>query len=336
MTSAQSQKAQSQKAQWQIAGWRLAKACAIAGLWAILCFFLVEWARPDSGFVTVSFTMIQPAAICAFIAYVGDPLGKRSRGYYALVPILSAFGMVFVSYFVLHEGMACIVMLAPLWILSGLGGTLFTYMLRQRDDDERVDDTFAAHGLLVLPMLALMVESAIPVPVDHRTVTREVIIDAPADTIWPMMEGIGAVEPGSGQWNVTQDVIGIPRPARAWLDGEGLGAVRHAAWDRGVVFQEVITDWQPGHRLGWRFDFAQSSGWEITDPHLRPDGPYMRILSGGYELELLDDGRHILRLSTEYEAQTHFNGYAALWGELFLGDIHSNVLAVIKQEAERR
>ncbi|MEL1251617.1 hypothetical protein [Aurantiacibacter gilvus] len=60
----------------------------------------------------------------------------------------------------------------------------------------------------------------------------------------------------------------------------------------------------------------------------------MRIETGGYELERLPDGRHLLRLHTTYAAQTHFNGYAALWGELFLGDIQANVLEVIRQRAE--
>lgn len=87
-------------------------------------------------------------------------------------------------------------------------------------------------------------------------------------------------------------------------------------------------------RIGWRFDFAGSRGWDITDPHLRPDGPYMRIETGGYELERLPDGKHVLRLHTTYAAQTHFNGYASLWGELFLGDIQANVLEVIRQRVE--
>ncbi|APE27722.1 hypothetical protein BMF35_a0893 [Aurantiacibacter gangjinensis] len=315
---------------------RFMSACLIAAVWAVACFFFVEWARPDNGVVTVSFTMIQPAAICAFIAYIGDPMAVRSRRYYAMVPIVSAVGMVLVSIFVLQEGAVCIAMLAPLWILSGLAGALFTWMLRTRDDGEPVAETFRAHGLLVIPLVALFLESMIPVPVDHRTVSRDIVIDAPAEAIWPMMEGIGTVRRDAGIWNISQNVIGLPRPAYAHLHGEGVGARREAAWDRGVVFDEVITRWEPGRHLGWDFDFRQSAGWEITDPHLRPDGPYMRILSGGYELQPLGDGRHRLRLYTDYEAQTHFNGYAALWGELFLGDIHDNVLAVIKQEAERR
>lgn len=314
--------------------WQLAKGCMVAGIWAVLCFFLVEWARPDSGVVTISFTMIQPAAICAFIAWIGDPFARRGKTYHAMIPVLSAVGMVLVSVLVLQEGAVCIAMLAPLWILSGLVGSFAVYTLRDRKDDAGLHNTFAVHGLLVLPMLALLVEGVVPVPLEHRTVTRDIVIEAPAEAIWPMMEGMGTVSPEAGQWNVTQSVIGIPRPRQAWLEGAGLGAVRHAAWDRGVAFSEVITGWHPKERLDWRFDFANSRGWEITDPHLRPDGPYIRIIDGGYALEPLGNGKHRLTLHTRYAAQTHFNGYAALWGELLLGDIQSNVLAVIRQAVE--
>jgi hypothetical protein len=32
--------------------------------------------------------------------------------------------------------------------------------------------------------------------------------------------------------------------------------------------------------------------------------------------------------------KTRLNGYAALWGELFLGDLESNLLALVKGRAE--
>ena len=125
-----------------------------------------------------------------------------------------------------------------------------------------------------------------------------------------------------------------PRPAFAQLEGEGPGARREARWYEGVVFHEEVTDWQPGRHLGWRFDFAESDGWDVTDPHLHPDGPTMIIRDGYYRMTPLTGERTRLTLVTRYDAHTFFNNYAALWGEVFLGDIHANVLAVIRQRAE--
>lgn len=319
----------------RLAAKRIALALAVAAGWAILSYMLVDAVRPDEGFVTVSFAIIQPAAINAFVAVVGDPLRRRRLRFYLLVPLVTAAGMIAVSIFVLQEGAVCIAMLSPLWVMFGMAGTFIAWKLRPRETEvDQAGDTFKAHGLLVLPLLAMVVEAQLPVPVERYTVTREVVIDAPAEAIWPMMQGMGEVAPDEGQWNVSQSVIGLPRPQSAHLLGEGPGATRNARWQRGVAFSEVVTDWQPEARIGWRFDFAGSTGWDITDPHLRPDGPYMRIETGGYTLERLPDGKHVLRLHTTYAAQTHFNGYAAPWGELFLGDIQANVLEVIRQRAE--
>lgn len=313
---------------------RIILASGVAAAWAIGCYWLVMWVRPE-GVVSASFALVQPAAICAFIGWVADPHRVRSLRFHMAIPWLSAVGMIVVSIFVLREGAVCILMLSPLWILSGTVGSYLVWKLRPRRlDHPAAADTFAAYGILVLPVIAFVLEPMMPVPVDRRSVVSEVIIDAPADAIWPLMKGMGRVPHDAGSWNVTQDIVGVPRPHSARLEGSGIGARRHARWDRGVVFDELVTEWQPGRAIGWQFDFAASAGWEITDPHLHPDGHYMRIESGGYTLVPLADGRHRLSLHTTYSAQTHFNAYAALWGRLFLGDIQHNVLAVIRQRAE--
>lgn len=314
---------------------RIALACAVAAIWAIGSYFLVEWARPDGGVVSVSFALIQPVAICAFIACVADPFARRPFRFYVLVPFISAFGMIVIAAAVLQEGAICIAMLTPIWLISGLGGTLLAYKLRRRGDAEPdIGETFNAHALLALPLVIMPIEASLPVPQDAYTVTREVVIAAPAQAIWPLMQGMGDIAPGEGRWNISQDLIGLPRPQAAWLEGAGIGAARHGRWEMGVEFSEVVTAWQPHERIGWQFDFTHSKGWDMTDPHLRPDGPHMRITTGQYELVALGSGQYLLRLETDYTAHTHFNGYAALWGELFLGDVQDNILAAIKQRAE--
>jgi len=314
---------------------RIAAACAVAGLWALGSYLLVEWVRPDSGVVSVSFAMIQPAAICSFIAWVGDPFARRGRSFYLAIPLASAAGMIAVSLAVLREGAICVAMLSPLWILFGLAGSLITYRLRRRARVQPdAQQTFLAHGLLALPLVIMPLEAALPVPHAQYTVTDSIIINAPADEIWPLMRGIGRLRPGEGRWNVSQNILRLPRPLEATLHGSGPGAVRRVRWERGVAFREVVDRWVPGSQIGWRFDFAGSTGWEITDPHLRPDGRNLQILSGGYTLEPLGDGQNRLVLETHYVAATQFNAYAAIWGEVLLGDIQRNVLAGIKSRAE--
>ena len=313
---------------------RIAGAVAVAVAYALGCYMLVDWVRPDSGVVSVTFALVQPAAICAFLCYILDPLGCKPRRAYLAVPAVSAVGMIALAALVLQEGVICIVMLTPLWLLSGTAGALMTHALNRGPAKPDYAETFRASALLAIPLVLMPLEAAMPVPEARYTVTRVVVIKAPAEAIWPLMQGIPDVDAHEGRWNVTQDVLGVPRPRSARLEGSGPRSIRHAHWERGIAFQEVVTDWQPHRRIAWRFDFTGSRGWEFTDRHLRPDSTYLRIHEGGYTLQPLPRGRHLLRLETSYIARTHFNGYARVMGELFLGDIEANMLAVIKVRAE--
>lgn len=311
---------------------RIAAAVAVAVAFCLGVYFLLEAVRPASGLVSLTFLWALPAAVSAFVVYVGDPWAERGRSFYILVPFLILAAVIVASIALLREGSICVVLLSPLWLGSGLLGSWLVRRVRKRR--QRYDDVFGS-ALLVLPLLAFMAEPMLPVPTETAVVSRAVIIAAPADEVWPLLRSIPDVDPGEGRWNLTQDVIGVPRPRDARLVGEGLGADRMAWWDRGIRFREHITEWKPGHRIGWRFEFAQSAGWEITDRHLRPDGPYFRVTTGGYTLTPLADGRTRVELETHYWIRTPLNAYARAWGEVFLGDIQSNLLAVVKNRAER-
>ena len=312
---------------------RIAAACGIALLYALGSYLLFDWVRPDSGIVSVSFAILQPAAICAFICYVGDPLASRGRSFYTLVPAASLAGMVLIGLFVLQEGVICVIMLAPIWIVSGMAGTLILYKFRPRQEEFDPASVFSL-GFLAIPLVMFPLEMGIPPTPERYTVSQSIVIDAPAAAIWPLMEGIGDMQDDEGGWNFTHDIAGIPRPLSARIEGEGVGAIRHAQWGHGIVFDEVVTQSDRNVALRWNFDFTNSAGWEFTDPHLRPDSAYMEIVEGGYTLQAMGGGKHRLTLDTSYNARTHFNGYASLWGELFLGDMHRNLLTAIKQRAE--
>jgi hypothetical protein len=47
------------------------------------------------------------------------------------------------------------------------------------------------------------------------------------------------------------------------------------------------------------------------------------------------DSRHTrLTIEIHYWMKTRLNSYAALWGESFLGDLETNLLALVKTRAE--
>ncbi len=309
---------------------RIAAATALAAAFALGVYLLLNALRPSSGIIAFSFLLVLPAGISAFVAYVSDPWGRAGFNRYLMVPVYIVLAVCIMSLVVLREGVICVLLLAPLWLIAGLAGSGLTYVIRRR---LRRGRHYCA-ALFVAPLLAMQVEPMLPLPATEAVVTRSAIIAAPAEAIWPLLEGIPDVKPGEGAWNLSQDVIGIPRPLGARLVGAGIGADRLANWGRRVRFRERITAWEPGRRIGWRFIFDDIEGWKFTDRHLMPDSAYLRVTRGGYTLAPIDAGHTRVTLDTHYWMKTPVNGYAALWGELFLGDLEDNLLALVKQRAE--
>lgn len=308
---------------------RIAAATAFALAFAWSVYALLTATRPN-GAISFAFLLVLPAAVCGFVAYVADPWKTRSHTAYLLVPLWILGAVIVLSLLILREGTICVVLLAPLWLMSGMAGTAITYRLRRRVGDGR---TFCV-ALFALPLVAIQVEPYVPLPVATATVSRSVVVRATPAQLWPLMRGVPDVRPGEGGWNLTQDVLGVPRPLGARLAGAGVGADRYAVWQHGIRFRERITDWRPGRALAWRFIFDDIAGWGYTDRHLMPDSDYFTITRGGYEATPLAPGLTRLTLHTEYRLRTPVNAYAVLWGQLFLGDLENNLLALLKHRAE--
>ncbi len=298
---------------------------------ALCIYWYLDNRAVQVGLISLTFLLILPAALSAAIAVVLDWQGRRELRFYFLVP-MCLFGVAAVAATILlREGAVCIIMLAPLWLLAGLGGSLGVYSFRKR----RRSGGALCTVVLVIPLLAIQAEGQLPTPEATARVSRDIVVAASPERIWPLLIAIPQVRAGEGRWNVSQDVIGIPRPLDARLVGQGIGAERLARWDAGIKFREVITEWRPLDRIAWDFVFDDMTGWGFTDRHLIPDSSYFKVLKGGYVLTPLGPGRTRVSLDTTYWMKTPVNGYAALWGEFFLGDLQTNLLALVKRRAER-
>jgi hypothetical protein len=316
-----------------ISKWRIAGAFGIALLVSLAAFALAA-SVPNEGqaFAGVAFLLIMPAALSAFVAYVADPMHEKPYRFYAAIPLILTFIAVLLGAVILREGVVCIVMLSPIWIGSGLVGVSALYAFRtKRSDPNRVN----ASVLLLLPLLAIQLEPMFPVPVAQGLVRSDIVIAAAPEKIWPHLLAMPGIAPGEGRWNVSQNVLGIPRPSSAVVVRTADGLVRKAEWRANARFDEVITGMKIGQAIRWRFHFPDDSIRRYTDAHVDPAGHTMRIETGGYRIEPLPDGTSRLVLETGYRMQTPLSGYASFWGQFFLGDIQNNVLAIVKNRAER-
>lgn len=275
------------------------------------------------------FLGLLPAVLCALICYIADPDQDRPAILYWQVP-LWLVGLVDVgSALIFREGVICMLMLSPIWLASGWIGAFLLRSQRRRLGRNTLQSSF-----LIIPLAAALVEAQIPIPHDQVLLSRSILVHASPSEIWPFAVANPAISPREGRWTITHDLIGLPRPRATVLDGSGVGAVRTAYWGDDINFQEQITDWAPGRRLGWTFHFGNRSLQDYTDKHISPDGPFLKIDTGDYTIRQISPETALVTLDTRYIAMTHVNFYARLWGELMLGDVQDNVLSIIKVRAE--
>lgn len=298
---------------------------------ALCAYFLINASKVNSvAFGSIWFLAVLPAYLCALICYIGDPDRNRPASFYWQMPPIFVGIVVLASAFFLHEGVICLIMLSPIWIGFGWVGAFITRSWRKHPIEPGVFHS----SLLLLPLLSGSVESQIPIANDHITLTREIVIHAKPTEIWPYAVSNTHINKDEGRWTFTQNIVGLPRPRASVLKGEGIGALRTAYWGDTINFDEKITLWQPAQKIGWTFSFVNSSLQNYTDKHIAPDGQFLKIDTGGYTLTPLSADTTLLTLHTSYIAKTHINLYAELWGQILLGDIENDILAIIKHRAE--
>ena len=157
-------------------------------------------------------------------------------------------------------------------------------------------------------------------------------IDAPPERVWPLVVSVDTIRPPERR-PALFTALGFPTPIAATLDREGVGGARTASFERGVVFREVVTVWEPGRRISFTID-ADAVPPDALDPHVTIGGPFFDVLTGTYELQPLADGRTRLVLHSEHRVSTAFNVYAAWWAERVMQSIQRNILGVLRARAE--
>lgn len=305
-------------------------AAVVCGLFYALGIY--GWTRlnaPDSGMLLVGFLLGAPIAACILAVAVSDPKGIKGAGSHASLSALTVTVMLVCAGVVLREGSVCLVMAAPIFYGSGIvGGVVAGGAMKSRPG------RMVCLGLLALPLISVPVEADRPPEAQTRHVVSRIHIDAAPQVVWNNLTDIRTIEDGEHRWNFSHDLVGIPRPKNALMEGDGVGAVRHLEWARGVRFEEHITEWSPAKALTWTFHVGPDASRLILDEHLTVDSAYLRLEEGRYRIEATADGGSDLILTTRYWIRTPMNGYAAWWGGVFLGDFHRNVLGVIKNRAE--
>lgn len=276
-----------------------------------------------------------PASLGGLFTLLVDPDGQMSPMGCFGWPTLFLLGLVALAVLLFREGAVCVAMVLPLWLPAAAMGALANRLAvrRKRRSAGRSAELHAA-GWVLLPMLALSAEAFAPPRWQNVTVQREIVIAASPEAIWPILQGIPSIGPREGKMNFTQNVLGVPRPSSVEVARERGRLIRKARWGPDARFEEVITRSVPLKELAWNFSFRNNSVEAYTDRHISPDGPILKVATGGYQIEPLANRKTRVTLTTTYRMRARLDTYLRLWGEILLGDIQENVLAIIKQRAE--
>jgi hypothetical protein len=230
------------------------------------------------------------------------------------------------------EGWICIVMALPIaLIFASVGGIVAGVFQRIRKRRLPVT-TLSCFALL--PFVLAPMEARLSAPRQTRTVSSEILIHASPAIIWRNIERVPAIAPSELQPTWTH-LIGFPRPVQATLSDEGVGGVRHASFEHGLLFIETITDLEPNHHLAFRIK-ADTPNIPTTtlDEHVTIGGRYFDVLDGEYTLEPLANGDTILHLISHERLSTDFNRYAGLWTDSVMQNLQSSILKVIQHRCE--
>ena len=256
---------------------------------------------------------------------------KPSWKYSILGPWVSISLFFAVTAVLRLEGLICIIMATPIFLLMGsLGGILAKIILRLKES-KRI---YVFTGLLFLPFISSSIESQFVTPATQRVVPTQIVIDAPADIVWKNIIRIPPIQPQEHHFSLFH-AMGFPKPIEATLSHEGMGGVRHASFEGKLLFVETITQWQENKKLVFSIKANTDSIPPTTlDQHVKIGGEYFDMLEGGYEIEPIGYDKVILHLSSKQRLSTKFNAYTALWTEAIMRNIQDYILVILKNRCE--
>lgn len=231
------------------------------------------------------------------------------------------------------EGAICLAMALPILLFATCAGAVLgREIARSRLNQTNSNERALVGALLVVPVLGTL-DAQLSEP-SISVVETSVMIEATPDEVWQVVLAfppIDAPEP----WYFR---LGIASPKSAWIDGEGVGAVRHCVFTTGE-FVEPITAWQAPHRLAFDVSdqpepmFELTPYGEIHPPHL--EGA-LRSVRGEFRIENIAAGKTRLIGRTWYQLDMGPRLYWSVWTDWILHRVHERVLNHIRCVTEAR
>ena len=288
---------------------------------------------PVFAVMTLGFMLLLPLAMGFITIFVIERRQAQPIWIWFILPWVTVAGAEAAMMVAEWEGMICIVMFTPIALgASTLGGVAAGLIVRFIHSRQARRATLVS--VLCLPMLLSSLEPRFLSQQDPRRVENVIDIQASPAAVWRNIERVPKIASSELQSSWSHS-IGFPDPVEATLSAEGIGGIRHATFQGGVLFIETIDVWEPQQRLGFSIR-AQADQIPPTtfDEHVTVGGKFFDVLHGEYMLEPLANGRTRLHLTSQSRVSTDFNWYAHLWTDAVMSDLQRRILFVVKNRAE--
>ena len=281
--------------------------------------------------MSITFLFLLPTIMGVLVVYFSNMKNVKKQSYRIFAPWIPVMVFLIVTIIFSIEGWACWIMILPIFLFtSSIGGLIGGYLKINSSNNQLKIST-----LVLLPFLFSPLESMIEkIPGTYEAYTF-IDIEAPAEVIWDNVTRVREISETEDKGYLS-NFLGFPRPVKAELDFEGVGAYREAIFTNGLVFHETVTEYVENKKMVFSI---KANTYEIPsttlDSHILIGGDYFDVLNGTYELEILENGSHRLHLYSHFKMSTTFNFYAGWWGKWIMKDIQNNILKIEKQRAEK-
>lgn len=221
------------------------------------------------------------------------------------------------SYFLLREGVICLIILTPLIFGMMFVGALFGRIVARREWRRTLQ-------VSVLPLVALGVfaEALGPKPDYASSVVDEVVVNAPPEYVWRYVVTYPENNSPPDYW-LWQ--IGLPYPRQSIAQAEEVGAVRACNFSTGISFQERITELEPNRVM--TFEVTRQPNHPEVIGHFQFDRGQVRLTPNA-------DGTTTITATSWYRLFVRPAPYFDWWTTDITRQVHFRVLNHMKALAE--
>jgi hypothetical protein len=301
---------------------------AVIGIGMRLVFLGIPGAPYNA--MMASFALLAPVVIGAVTVVAAERTARRSWGFYFWGAASANALCAVVTFVVTIEGLVCIILAVPLFVvLGGISGLITGLVCRLTERPRR-----GAYGIVLLPLVLGGFEQRLPLPQTELREERGLFVAAPAAVVWQQLMSVRDIRPEemNRAWMYR---IGVPLPQSAVTEPQSGALIRHITMGKSIHFDQVATDWIPNQRVLWTYRFTKDSfPPQALDDHVRIGGTYFDMIDTEYSVREVRGGSE-LRVSMRYRISTNFNWYVRPIAAFLVGDFETTALHFYAHRAEQ-